>query len=272
MTDDRRKIELEIEVPGTPEAVWQAIATGPGVSSWYVPHTIEPVAGGAMTASFGESPEMQVNGRVAAWDAPNRLVLDGGDPSEGLVFEWLVEASDGGSCVVRLINSGFGQGDEWDDQYDAMHEGWLIFLSNLRLHLAHHAGEAAVPSLPMTYVPVDAETAWETLAEALGLPPTADEGAEVATAGDGVPRLAGTVTSIANPNAIDRTAKYLLRLAEPLPGTAFIGAESHGGMAGLSIWTYLYGSEAEGVATSISGEFQRILDEVAAGFAPDEGS
>ena len=43
-------------------------------------------------------------------------------------------------------------------------------------------------------------------------------------------------------------------------------------MAGLSIWTYLYGSEAEGVAASMSGEFQRILNEVAAGFAPEQGS
>lgn len=28
-----RSIELEIEVPGTPEQVWRAIATGPGISS-----------------------------------------------------------------------------------------------------------------------------------------------------------------------------------------------------------------------------------------------
>ena len=41
MDDDRRSIELEIEVVGTPEEVWQAIATGPGISSWYVPHTVE---------------------------------------------------------------------------------------------------------------------------------------------------------------------------------------------------------------------------------------
>ena len=39
--DDRRAIELEVEVPGTPEEVWRAIATGPGISSWYVPHTVE---------------------------------------------------------------------------------------------------------------------------------------------------------------------------------------------------------------------------------------
>lgn len=33
----RRSVEVEVEVPDTPEEVWQAIATGPGVSSWFVP-------------------------------------------------------------------------------------------------------------------------------------------------------------------------------------------------------------------------------------------
>lgn len=29
-----RRIELDVEVPGTPEEVWHAIATGPSISSW----------------------------------------------------------------------------------------------------------------------------------------------------------------------------------------------------------------------------------------------
>ena len=33
----RRSVQVEFEVPGTPEEVWQAIATGPGISSWFVP-------------------------------------------------------------------------------------------------------------------------------------------------------------------------------------------------------------------------------------------
>ena len=36
----RRYVQVEVEVPGTPEEVWQAIATGPGVSSWFVPTEI----------------------------------------------------------------------------------------------------------------------------------------------------------------------------------------------------------------------------------------
>ena len=33
----RQSVQVEVEVPGTPEEVWQAIATGPGISSWMVP-------------------------------------------------------------------------------------------------------------------------------------------------------------------------------------------------------------------------------------------
>jgi uncharacterized protein YndB with AHSA1/START domain len=32
-----RTIELEVEVPGTPEQVWEAIATGQGIAAWFVP-------------------------------------------------------------------------------------------------------------------------------------------------------------------------------------------------------------------------------------------
>jgi uncharacterized protein YndB with AHSA1/START domain len=33
----RRSIQVEVEVPGSPDEVWEAIATGPGISSWFVP-------------------------------------------------------------------------------------------------------------------------------------------------------------------------------------------------------------------------------------------
>ena len=39
-----------------------------------------------------------------------------------------------------MKNSGFGTGGDWDDQFDAMTEGWRIFLANLALHLEHFDG------------------------------------------------------------------------------------------------------------------------------------
>jgi uncharacterized protein YndB with AHSA1/START domain len=53
--DDReRVIDLSVEVVGTPEEVWRAIATGGGISSWYVPTTVEERENGALTNRFGE--------------------------------------------------------------------------------------------------------------------------------------------------------------------------------------------------------------------------
>lgn len=169
MSDEQlRAIELEVVVPGTPEQVWQAIATGPGISSWYVPHAIEAREGGAMTASFGPGPEMQVTGRVAAWEPPHRVLFDGGEGTGGLAFEWLIEARDGGSCVVRLVNTGFGEGDSWDEQFDGMSEGWKMFLINLRLHLEHFAGKQATAMLPTAMWAGPRSETWATLTTELG--------------------------------------------------------------------------------------------------------
>ncbi|MCB1262814.1 MAG: SRPBCC domain-containing protein, partial [Acidimicrobiales bacterium] len=227
-----RTLELEVEVVGTPEAVWQAIATGPGISSWYVPHTVEERPGGAATASFGDAPEMQIPGRVAAWDPPRRIMFDGGEGVGGLAFEWLVEARDQGTCIVRLINSGFGDGDEWDDQYDAMREGWGLFLYNLQLHCEHFAGRTATSMQPMGMWPLDRDAAWARLTTELGLPATPALGERVsADAGEGL-ELAGTTVAVGSNHVA-------LLLDTPAPGTAFLAAEgSHGG-CGVSVWAYL---------------------------------
>jgi uncharacterized protein YndB with AHSA1/START domain len=232
MTDDRRAIELEIEVPGTPDEVWRAIATGPGISSWYVPHTVEERAGGAALASFGPGPEMQVPGRVAAWEPPHRIVFDGGQEGVGLAFEWLVEARDGGTCIVRLVNSGFGDDGAWDDQYDAMQEGWRLFLFNLRLHLQHFAGRTATAVLPTAMWAGPRERAWERLCTGLGLPVAPAAGDHVTTSGE-APVLGGTVVDV-------DSWRLALLLDAPAPGTAFLAVEGHGDAVGVSVWSYLY--------------------------------
>jgi uncharacterized protein YndB with AHSA1/START domain len=254
---DDRSIELEIEVPGTPEEVWRAIATGPGISSWYVPHTVEERQGGAANASFGAAPEMQVPGRVAAWEPPHRVIFDGGDADAGLAFEWLVEARDGGSCVVRLINSGFGSGDEWDAQYDGMAEGWLLFLLNLKLHLTHFAGQTATAMLPTAMWTGPREQTWADLTGALGLPAAPAVGERVAVASDGAPAMAGTVADVA-------AWRLALVVDEPAPGTAILAVEGTGDEVGVSIWSYLYGPEGAAAVERNGLRWQQWLDERAA--------
>ncbi len=54
----RRSVEIEIELPGTPEEVWQAIATGPGISSWFVPTEFEEQNGKPVAMKFNYGPEI----------------------------------------------------------------------------------------------------------------------------------------------------------------------------------------------------------------------
>lgn len=238
---ETRSIELEVEVPGSPEEVWQAIATGPGISSWYVPHEVTEAEGGDAMARFGPGDDMLAPGRVAVWDPPNRIVFDGGPESDtgepgAMAFEWLVEARGGGSCVVRLVNSGFGTGADWDDQYDAMTEGWKLFMANLKLHLEHFAGQAATPCIPMAYWSGDRDEAWHRLLAGLGVegPPTV--GDQVVLAVPEGPTLGGRVAEVGS--------HHLLMLADqPAPGTAFVAAEGVEGALMVSVWSYLYGPE-----------------------------
>jgi uncharacterized protein YndB with AHSA1/START domain len=216
--DDDRVIELSVEVPGTPEEVWRAIATGPGISSWFVPHEVEERAGGRVSVDFGDHGSGTAT--VTVWDPPHRIVIDGTDQPGGLAFEWLVEAApgadgDGGSCIVRLVNSGFGTGEEWDDQFDGMAEGWRIFLANLRLQRTHFPGHEASPVIPTVLCAGPNRDAWARLSTALGIDPAVGEGTAVRTRA-GAPPLAGRVAAV-----IDRpiaTARVLV-LDEPVPGT-----------------------------------------------------
>lgn len=243
MTDptpnERAPIELEIEVEGTVEEVWAAIATGPGISSWYVPHEVDGREGGRAWASFG--PGMDVDGRVAEWDPPHRVVFDSGTPGEGLAFEWLVEAKEGGSCVVRLVNSGFSEGDEWDDYYDAMTEGWGIFLANLQLHCKHFMGQHGHASLPMASWPGPRDDTWNRLTSELGIDSSPEIGETIVVAGQDTPPLTGTVVA-ATPH------RLTLLIDGPAPGTGLIAAEGRGDAVEVSIWTYLYGESGAAAA------------------------
>jgi uncharacterized protein YndB with AHSA1/START domain len=238
MVDENRSLELEVEVVGTPEEVWQAIATGPGISSWYVPHTVEEREGGAAVARFGPGPGMEVPGRVAAWEPPRRVVFDGGEGAGGMAFEWLVEARGGGTCIVRLVNTGFGTGAEWDSQYDAMTDGWGLFLLNLKLHLQHFRGQAATALLPTAQWAGPRQDAWAALADQLGVPRAPAVGDRIQTS---APTLAGTVVDVAS-------WRIALLVDQPAPGTAILAVEGTGDQVSVSVWSYLYGPDAAAAA------------------------
>src|SRR4029079_17986804 len=121
----RRSVEVEVEVPGTPEEVWRAIATGPGVSSWFVPTRMEERLGGEIISNFG--PGMDMSATITAWNAPHTFAVEAemGPPgSPKIATEWTVAARLGSASRVRVVHSLFTDTDDWDNQLDGLEQGW----------------------------------------------------------------------------------------------------------------------------------------------------
>ena len=240
----RRSVQVEVEVPGTPEEVWQAIATGPGISSWFVPAEFEMRDGKPIAVKLDFGPGMESSSTVTAWDPPRRWAAEspGWQPGSPIIAdEWSVEARAGGVCVVRIVHSLFASTDEWDNQIEGTESGWPAFFRILRIYLTHFRGQR---STIMQWIAPAAGTeaeAWETLTAALGL-----KGASAGqhrSAPAGVPSLSGVVEHFTH-----SPSSALLRLDEPGPGTAAFSAVNFGGSIMVTLNFYLYGDQAAATA------------------------
>ena len=253
----RRSVQVEVEVPGTPEEVWQAIATGPGISSWFVPTEFEERDGKpvAMTLNFG--PGMESRAVVTAWDPPRRFAAEsaGWIPSSPpIATEWSVEARAGGVCVVRVVHSLFASTDDWDGQLEGTEFGWPGFFRILRLYLTHFRGQRSA-LMQWNALPTGTEVeAWETLTAALGLKGVS--AGQRWTAPAGVPSLGGVVEP-----ADQYPHHAVLRLDKPGPGVADLGAANAGGAVMVTISFYLYGDQAAGTVARETPLWQAWIQE-----------
>lgn len=255
----RRSVQIEFEVPGTPEEVWQAIATGPGISSWFVPAEFEERDGKPVAMKLNFGPGMEPRSEVTVWDPPRRFALkaDGWLPgSPPIANEWSVETRGGGICVVRIVQSLFASTDDWDMQLESAKLGLASFLEILRLYLTHFRGQRSTIMKWMVPVAGTETDAWGALTSALGL-----KGLRVGqrlTAPAGVPALSGVVEYVT-----ERPYDALLRLDKPGPGVAALGAASFPGAPGsmVAMNLYLYGDRAAGTVAQESPRWDAWFQE-----------
>ncbi len=236
----RRSIQVEIELPGTPEEIWQAIATGPGISSWFVPAEFEERDGKPVAVKMNFGPGMESRSEIKVWEPPQKWVAqaDGWVPGmPPIANEWNVEARGGGTCVLRIVHSLFASTADWDDQLEGTKSGWAAFFRTLRIYLTHFRGQRS--TIMQFVVPVagtEAE-AWESLTAAVGV-----KGVGVGqrwTAPAGVPAFSGVAEYLS-----ESPYDALLRLDKPGPGVAALGAFSCGGPSMVALNFYLYGDQA----------------------------
>ncbi|MFL5620879.1 MAG: SRPBCC family protein [Gemmatimonadaceae bacterium] len=237
----RRSIQVEVEVPGTPEEVWQAIASGPGISSWFAPAEVEERDGKPVALRLTLAPGMETSSVVTAWDAPRKFATEGegwfpGSPP--VATEWSVEARAGGVCVVRMVQSLFASTDDWDDQLIGTESGIPGAFHILQLYLTYFRGQRSAFMQFMAPVAGTPTDAWAALTAALGFDSLGAGRSWAVPAG--VPALGGVVEDVKQspPGA-------LLRLDRPGPGIAALFTMDLGGESVMAAFSfYLYGDQA----------------------------
>lgn len=190
------RISKEVLLEATPEQVWESIATEAGLAAWFQPAPVDPAS------------EL-----VTAWEPGRRLAIRTPAAADGSVhaFEYLIEARDGGSTVLRFVHSGFA-GDDWGDEYEPVTSGgWDMYLYTLAQYHRHFSGRRAVYAEAEGPASSAVPGAWPALAAALGAAGPAEPGADVSIELPGTGRLAGVI-DYATANFIGlRTPDALIR-------------------------------------------------------------
>jgi uncharacterized protein YndB with AHSA1/START domain len=225
MTTHEFEIRDEITLAATPEQVWDAIATGPGLDSWFMGHSeIEPREGGTNRL---EMPGYAQESTITAWEPGRHLAFRGDDPDGTFVaFEFLIEGRDGGSSVLRAVHTGL-LGDDWEAQYDGLKEGDPMHLRKLVTYLAHFGGRTSKFNLFLAGPAVaDDAKVWSTFARALSVADIT-EGARVRLDVPGLPGTEGAIDFLSAPHVVGvHTPNGILMLLKGYTHMLFV--EYHG--------------------------------------------
>lgn len=251
----KRWVEMEFIAPGTPEQLWEAMATGAGNSAWFATTEIEERVGGALRFDFG--PMGSSSGEVTVWEPPHRFGYIERDWSEGappVVTEITITGRAGDKCVVRMVHSLFSSTDDWDDQMEGFEGGWPAFFEVLRIYLSHFVGSKGASFRAMTTATGDQLAIWTRLATALGL--AGANAGERLTLPERPERLAGVVERVQQD---EKLRLVTMRLDTPSPGIALIGTYAMGDQLNLSLCVYFYGDDAANVASASAEKWQTWL-------------
>jgi len=253
----RRSMELTFEVSGSPEDVWQAIATGPGISAWFTPTEVEERVGGKVAFQMGGG--MESTGSVTVWQ-PSRLFvyeepawMDGAPP---LATEFHIQPRSGGTCVIRLVHSLFTESQEWDEHFDSFAKGWPPYFEVLRRYLVEFRGLPCTPIRLMGGSTKAEEAAWNDLQQLLGI--AGKHPSEVFQSQIADSALRGELLSIStNPNSF---LEALLRVTEPAPGLAVAGACTWGGNVQVAVGFFFYGDRATTTVPAIQPVYEAWMN------------
>lgn len=240
-----RAVSVSITVPGPAEQVWDAVATGPGISSWFVPTEFQIGPNGVpvrVVSHFSPDGSMDSVASVVAWDPPRAFrasSTDLGPEAPEVITEWRVTPVSGSTARIEVTHSVATDSVEWDGALEQWEGGWPWFFQILRLYLGEFPGQPCVAFRAMGAATPPADAAWEAFANKLGI-----AGAEPGDHCAGPPELPpmrGRVAHVAE-GCVD--FGVVLRLDDPCAGILSVFALPMGDHVYLVLDFFFYGTQS----------------------------
>ena len=252
-----KTVDVTVEVEATPEAVWRVISQAEEISRWFSPTArVEPGVGGSIFLSWGEG--VEGTAPITVWEEGRKLrtaeQAPGANGPIELFVEYQIEALEGGRTKLRLVQSGFEPGEQWDDYVDTLDTGWQYFLWNLKHYLEHHDGKPRRMVSDRRKFEQPRAEVWQEL---LGGGLVACD--QPATVGAPVKLWSGEPGEI---HMVNEGIHLSARIPGLEEGLLLVELEPGGEPFSVGVWLSLYGVEEE-TAARLESELREHLDALA---------
>jgi len=146
---ERRVIRDEIKTSASPQQSWEAWADPGKISQWFVDRAEGKSEAGADITWFFDKFNMELHYKVLEAVPGERFAIlwPGPMPPPG-ILEVIIER-EGGETLIRLVNSGFREDAQLNEEYEGVVSGWHTSLALLREYVENYFGEPRTNILVM---------------------------------------------------------------------------------------------------------------------------
>lgn len=129
-SDGPKRLDFSVTVPAQIDQVWDAFTTVAGMTSWLAPTAeVDPRAGGVWQVSFGGG-VAPAGGTILLLQPKTLLAISAMAPErfptvrrERTTAVFLFDPAGPDATTVRLAQTGWRSGEEWDRAFDYLAEG-----------------------------------------------------------------------------------------------------------------------------------------------------
>jgi uncharacterized protein YndB with AHSA1/START domain len=140
-THHGRIIDTGIRIKTTPQRAWEAWADPQQIANWFVDRAEGIAAPGEVMTWFFDTFNYRLPVPIVEAIPGETFVTGSGDQPGPQELPYLMEITitqEGGTTVLRLVNSGFSHDAKFDDEFEGVVSGWKMALATMKYWLEHY--------------------------------------------------------------------------------------------------------------------------------------